>query len=326
MRGERLTIRPKLDPDEQHFTIPGPHAGLNLFLRYLAPPESPRDARKAVLYVHGATFPSALSIAHRFEGRSWRDELCEAGFHVWALDFQGYGFSDRYPEMNAPAEKSAPLCTTEDASRQLAAAVHFIVEHQQVSRISLLAHSWGSLPACRLAGARPSWIDRVVLFAPIVLRAATGPASKAQIPAWRMVTLQDQFARFTEDVPPSEPQVLSRAQFYEWGDRYLDTDPESRTWHPCSVKIPAGPVRDVTRMWSGDPCYDPARVRAPVCLLRGEWDRVTSREDTRTLFDALTSAPCKRDITLSRGTHLMHLESGRRALYRESICFLLNDD
>src|SRR5437588_3922497 len=35
-------------------------------------------------YVHGGTFPSGLSIAHRFDGRSWRDELCAAGFHVWA--------------------------------------------------------------------------------------------------------------------------------------------------------------------------------------------------------------------------------------------------
>ena len=39
--------------------------------------------------MHGATFPSALSIAHRFDGRSWRDELCDEGFHVWGFDFHG---------------------------------------------------------------------------------------------------------------------------------------------------------------------------------------------------------------------------------------------
>jgi hypothetical protein len=53
---------------------------------------------------------------------------------------------------------------------------------------------------------------------------------------------------------------------------------------------------------------------------------VTSREDARALSEAFTGTPLKRDITLSRGTHLMHLESHRRALHRESICFLLGED
>src|SRR4051812_36142549 len=75
----------KLDPREEHHRIASPHSGLSLFLRYL----SPRDAKseRVVLYVHGGTFPSALSIAHRFDGRSWRDELNNAAFHVWGLDF-----------------------------------------------------------------------------------------------------------------------------------------------------------------------------------------------------------------------------------------------
>jgi hypothetical protein len=53
---------------------------------------------------------------------------------------------------------------------------------------------------------------------------------------------------------------------------------------------------------------------------------VTSRDDTQNLFAALTASAQKRDITLSRGTHLMHLESGRHALHRESICFLAGED
>lgn len=84
-----------LDPREEHFKIPSSHAGLSLFLRHLPPPDgiSPKGV---ALYVHGATFPSALSIAHRFDGHSWRDELCDEGFHVWGFDFHGYGHSDAY--------------------------------------------------------------------------------------------------------------------------------------------------------------------------------------------------------------------------------------
>jgi hypothetical protein len=68
----------KLDPNEQHFRIASDIGGLSLFLSYLPPMARPADASRTyasriVLYVHGGSFPSALSIAHRFDGRSWRD-------------------------------------------------------------------------------------------------------------------------------------------------------------------------------------------------------------------------------------------------------------
>ena len=46
----------------------------------------------------------------------------------------------------------------------------------------------------------------------------------------------------------------------------------------------------------------------------------------RWLFDAFTRSPEKRDIKIGRGTHLMHLEAMRSALWQESINFLLGDD
>src|SRR5438128_5725668 len=90
---------PKLDAREQYFRIPSEIESLKLFLRYLSPVSAFTPA-KVVLYIHGATFPSALSIAHRFDGHSWRDELTAAGHHVWGLDFLGFGCSDRYYEMS----------------------------------------------------------------------------------------------------------------------------------------------------------------------------------------------------------------------------------
>src|ERR1700712_2941467 len=127
-----FSIALPLDPKEQHFRIPSPIEGLSLFLRYL--PAAERSAARPVLYVHGGTFPSALSIAHRFDGRSWRDELSEAGFHVWGLDFHGLGNSDPHP------------------------------------RLSRFAHSWGTMVAVHLAGRCPDLIDRMVFFGPIARR------------------------------------------------------------------------------------------------------------------------------------------------------------
>ncbi|HEX7231176.1 MAG TPA: hypothetical protein VF452_12345, partial [Candidatus Binatia bacterium] len=38
------------------------------------------------------------------------------------------------------------------------------------------------------------------------------------------------------------------------------------------------------------------------------------------------AAPIKRDIKISRATHLMHLETMRYALYKESLAFLTGKD
>src|SRR5215470_9285456 len=105
-----------LDPREQHVRIASPVAGLSLFLRCLP---AANTSAPIVLYIHGGTFPSALSIAHRFDGRSWRDELHDAGFHVWGLDFHGFGASDPYPEMVEDAATHPPLGRAEVASRQI---------------------------------------------------------------------------------------------------------------------------------------------------------------------------------------------------------------
>jgi len=129
------SVASKLDSREEHFRIPGPRNGLSLFLRFL-PAAGHAQVRRAVLYIHGATFPSALSIAYRFDGRSWRDALNEAGFDVWGLDFYGFGHSDRYPEMDQPAAENPPLCAADDAAQQVEAAVRFILGHRGVEKLS----------------------------------------------------------------------------------------------------------------------------------------------------------------------------------------------
>ena len=120
--------------------------------------------------------------------------------------------------------------------------------------------------------------------------------------------------------------MLSPDHFEEWGERYLDSDPESRAREPAGVKTPLGPFSEIIRAWQGQLAYDPARVRAPVAIIRGEWDSLMRDDDARWLFDAFTQAPIKRDIKIGRGTHLMHLEAMRLALWEESIGFLRGDD
>lgn len=314
-----------LDPREQHFRIPGPREGSSLFLRLL-PAADKTKCSKQVLYVHGATFPSALSIAHRFDGRSWRDALTDAGFDVWGLDFYGFGHSDRYSEMDQPASENAPLCTADDAAKQLELAVRFILGHQNADKLSLISHSWGAMPACLFASAHPALVDRLILFAPIGKRGPRRYESPASFPAWRIVTPEDQWNRFVEDVPAHEAPVLSRLHFEEWSQAYLDSDPDSRSRDPAGVKTPLGPFSEIIKAWHGQIAYDPSLVKSPVAIIRGEWDGLVQDDDARWLFDALSNASVKRDIKIARATHLMHLEATRLALWHESISFLHGHD
>lgn len=309
----------KLDPREDHFYIDGPIEGFRLFLRYLAPMR-PAEGARAVLFIHGMSFPSALAIAHRFDGRSWRDELCDAGFHVWGLDFYGFGNSDRYVEMSQSAELNPPLGQAEDASRQIECAARFICAHNRAPAISLVAHSGGTIATALFAIRSPDLVDRLVFFAPIARREPKDAAP--QFPAWRLISTQDQWDRFIQEVPEGEPPVLRQDHFRDWAERYLKTDPESGARSPASVKTPTGIIHEITAAWQGKLAYDPDSVRAPVAIIRGEWDGMCTDADAKWLFDALSGTTVKRDVKISRATHLMHLEENRYALYRETQTFL----
>jgi pimeloyl-ACP methyl ester carboxylesterase len=127
-------------------------------------------------------------------------------------------------------------------------------------------------------------------------------------------------------VPAGESPVLSRRQFIEWGERYLDSDPASRRQTPAGVRTPTGPWYDIACAHHGDLAYDPAEVCAPVAIIRGEWDSLCTDADAAWLMAALASSPLRRDVKIGRATHLMHLEAGRFALYRETEAFLCGGD
>lgn len=319
-----MSAVPNLDSQEKHFFISSPIKGLKLFLRFLPSRFASPGRSKVVLYVHGGTFPSASSIAHRFDGRSWRDELVDAGFDVWGLDFQGFGASDPYPEMSQPAEHKPALGQAGAAGEQLEQAVRFICKYHHVPTISIIAHSWGAMVTGRFAAGCPELVERLVFFAPIAWR--PGDVAPEIYPAWRLVSLEDQWDRFTQDVPIGELAVLNRADFDGWGEFYLDTDPESRMRSPASVKIPSGPWQDIAWAWAGRLAYDPVSIRAPVAIIHGEWDKASTDADAHWLFHALKNSPIKREIKIGRATHLMHLEESRFALYREAETFLKGND
>ena len=149
------------------------------------------------------------------DGVSWRDVLNDVGFDVRALDFSGFGHSDRYAEMEQPAELHAPLCNARDASGQVEAAVRFILEQQGVRTVAGFAfmgiHAGGTF--CLRAS-----VDDRSMGALRTHRASSSEALKLAPsgPAWRAIASEDQWKRFIEDMPVGEPPVISRNHSTSW--------------------------------------------------------------------------------------------------------------
>ncbi len=281
----------------------------------------PRDGNP-ILYVHGATFPAALSVAYRFGGRSWIDDLAACGFDVWALDFAGYGGSERYPEMSGSAD-GPPLGRATTAAGQIARAVSHILDRTAKPRISIIAHSWGTMPAGLYASLHPERVARLCLFGPVAQRDGRrdngGPMLR-----WRLVSVAQQHARFIEDVLQDYPPVLIEPELRLWGPAYLGTDSQAARRAPPAVKIPYGPVADIADAWSGNLPWRTQDIHAPTLVVRGEWDSVTTDRDAAWLLSRL-GHPVRRDAKIAKGTHLMHLEHSRERLFQVVREFLLEE-
>jgi branched-chain amino acid transport system substrate-binding protein len=313
---------------EEDFLVPFGQSGLRLFLRHL-PANQGGANQRVVLFVHGATFPSGLAAAFPFGGHSWMQDLSLANYDIWALDFIGYGGSDRYPQMSNAGDGDAPLLRAEEASEQIEVATRFILDKAHVSKISIIAHSWGTLPSGLFATRRPEMMDRLVLFGPVALRqrgADKDPKNQSLSSAAFNVTVEAQRARFYGYVPAEEKPVMAAADMALWGPAYLASDATSTKRVPASVRVPSGPAADINLAWSGTFPYDPTKIIVPTLIVRGEWDTVTKNEDAHWLYDNLRNAPIRRDVVISRGTHVMHLEESRFQLYREVQIFLEGND
>jgi pimeloyl-ACP methyl ester carboxylesterase len=275
----------------------------------------------AVLYVHGATFPAALSAGWRMDGVSWLDQWQAAGLDAWAFDFAGYGGSDRPAVFDQDADDAPPYGRGEAAASEVVAVLEHIRRERPDAPIHVVAHSWGTLPARLAAIARPDLVARLVLFGPVVRRDGQATASSRE-PAWTLLTAAQQRPRQRTGMPDNLPTPVDDAELDRWCEAYLDSDPTSRSRTPRSAKVPNGPGADIDALWAGTSPVDDGRIRQPTLIVRGEWDHVTTDADAARLFAALTGAADRRDVKIAGGNHWLHLQPRRRALWAETLSFL----
>jgi pimeloyl-ACP methyl ester carboxylesterase len=262
-----------------------------------------------VLFLHGASFPSALAFDFRMDGVSWMDSLAASGHDVYALDFPGYGLSDRYPPATQPRGRAVEV--VQDVDR----AVDLVLARTGAQQVVLIAHSWGGSVGALYAERHPEKVGRLVLFAAVTARSESTPRAVAA--PYEELTPAQRLASMDGLRPASEPSQLHADVHARWGAAWLASAEEKLV-----VRFPSGPSADVDDLRHGQAYYDPARIQAPTLLVRGEWDAWPNDADYKQLFERLTGAAERQYVIIPRGTHVMHLESAHNALWKAVETFL----
>lgn len=311
---------------KEDFYIPSTAPGIQLFMRYkhLARAKA-ASPDKILLYVHGATYPSATAFDLPIEGVSMMDLFAAAGYDVYLVDVRGYGLSTRPQEMELSPQDNAPIVHTADAVNDFGSAVDVILERHKVSRINVMGWSWGSSTVGMYTSLNNLKVNRLVLYAPLWLFAKdtalpTGSAP-ARLGAYRGVSKDSAKARWLKGLTPQQADGLIPPGVFEaWADATWATDPQGASGN---LRAPNGVIDDVMNHWkAGKPLYDPGRITGPTFLIHAEWDADLPAYQAQGIFSELKNTVYKRYVEMGQGTHSVMLEKNRMQFFREIKGFL----
>ena len=131
--------------------------GISLHLDRMSDKNS--NGNKNILLVHGLTYSS-----HEFDvdykDYSFVRYLVKNGYDVWRVDIAGYGRSGEVSDGFIP--------DSDYASLDVCAATEEILKITESTKIDILGWSWGTVISSRFAYSHPEYINKLVLYAPIL--------------------------------------------------------------------------------------------------------------------------------------------------------------
>jgi len=277
---------------------------LYLYRKRATPPKPGAAALPVLFLVHGSSISGRSTFDLEVPGRgnySLMDTFAGYGYDVWTMDFEGYGRSSRTAGNSAIAE----------GVRDLKAATDLVMRETGQRRMHFFGESSGGLRAGAFAMEYPDRVDRLVLAA----FTYTGQGSPTLADRSKQVEFYRANSRrprdrdmirsiFTRDKPgtadPAVGEALADAEL-----KFGDT-------------VPTGTYLDMT---ANLPLVDPAKVQAPVLLVRGEYDGIATEADLINFFTKLANRD-KQFIVLPGMSHSVALGLGRDQLWHVMRSFL----
>ena len=311
-----------------HFLQSSAEPDARIYVRERLPGNAdPALLKKAVLFVHGATY-GGDTFDLQIEGYDWMTQVAERGFATYYLDLRGYGRSTRPPAMSQPPEKNEPFSRAEDVISDIGNAVDFILARTGADKVSLIGWSWGTVTAGMYATGNNDRIDRLVLYGPVysaenpkwIERMADpdNPEELKAVGAYRTVNAERARERWESQITPDDKAAWREEKVFQaWFEALLATEPKGAE----VVRAPNGILVDVWEIRNARPIYDASLIEVPTLVIRGDMDRNSTHADAFGLFKKLGAAE-KSYVVIGNATHYVSLEKRAPRLIQQVQAFL----
>ena len=277
---------------------------LAMFRKRVGAPQPGQAALPVLILVHGSSISSRSSYDLKFPGHgeySMMNKFAEFGYDVWTLDHEGYGRSSR-TDGNSDIKSGV---------EDLKAAIEVIAKETGQQRYHFFGESSGALRAGAYAMVQPQRINRLIFAATTY----TGEGSSTL--ANRALHLE--FYRANNRRPRDRAMIASIFTRDKEGTSEPGIDAAIASMElPHGDTVPTGTYLDMT---ANMPINDPAKILAPVLMLRGEFDGNSTEADLVNFYRKLPNND-KQYITMPGTAHSLVYAWNRHQLWHIMKAFL----
>jgi pimeloyl-ACP methyl ester carboxylesterase len=252
---------------QEHWTQKG-DVKLFMWEKFVA---DPAKTVGTILLVHGSSMASQPTFDLQVPGRndsSVMDVFARRGYDCWSVDMEGYGRSTKDRDNNAPIAQGADDCF---------AAATYIQKLRGKRPFLVYGISSGALRAAMFAERHPELVARLALDAMVW----TGEGSP---------TLADRRKKLPE-FQAKNRRPIDKAFIHSIFDRDHPGCAEENVIDAFAdavvaldTSVPTGTYVD---MCAHLPVVDPAKIKAPTLIMRGQWDGIASVDDLIEFFKRL---------------------------------------
>ena len=271
---------------------------LSLWRKRVGAPKAGEKPLPVLFLVHGSSFATRTSYDLQVPGSvdySTMNLFARAGYDVWTMDHDGYGYS------GSSGNNSDIASGVED----LKAAIPVVVKETGQQKMHFYGPSSGSIRAGAYAMVEPERVDRLVLAAftykgkdsvemdrrrKRVEELRANPRRKRDAAMIRSVYTRDGHA---EAYDPALIEAIVAAEM-----KFGDTIP-SGTYLDMAVNLPL---------------VDPTKVKSPVLMIRGEHDGNSTNDDLLDFYRQLPNGD-RQFVILPQTAHSLGYSKNRHLLW-----------
>jgi alpha-beta hydrolase superfamily lysophospholipase len=270
---------------------------LNLWRKRVGVPAAGSAPLPVLFLAHGSSLSARSSYDLQVPGQdySFMDVFARAGFDVWTMDHDGFGYS------GSSGNSSDIASRVED----LKAAMPVVASETGRSKFHFFGESSGSIAAAKFAQDVPERVDRLVLAA-----STYKGEGAAEIQRRR-----DNIAELRANPRRKREADMVRSIFSRDGHPGIYDQAMVEALVTTEMKfgntIPAGTYVD---MAVNLPIVDPTKVKSPVLMTRGEWDGNSTDADLLDFFRQLPNGD-RQYVILPNTAHSEGFSKNRHLMW-----------